>query len=86
MLKKDDKNKILNEFKIHPTDTGSTEVQVGLLTKEIKELTKHLQTHKHDFSSRRGLLRKVGKRRQLLRYIQQVNPKRYEKVASKLKV
>mgnify|MGYP001580275287 CR=1 FL=1 len=86
MLKKDDKNKILGEFKIHDTDTGSTEVQIGILSKEIKELAKHLQTHKHDFSSRRGLLRKVSRRKQLLRYLEQANPKRYDKVVSKLKI
>lgn len=80
-----DKTKIISDFKVHEQDTGSTEVQIGILTKEIKELTEHLKTHKHDFSSRRGLLRKVSKRKRLLRYLEQTNPKSYEKIIKKIK-
>jgi len=83
--KKGDKSKTIDEFKIHNQDTGSTEVQIGLLTEEIKQLTEHLKTHKHDFSSRRGLLRKVSQRKKLLRYLQQTNPKAYEKIIKKIK-
>jgi small subunit ribosomal protein S15 len=83
--RKKDKGKIISEFKTHEQDSGSVEVQVGILTKEIKELTEHLKTHKHDFSSRRGLLRKVSKRKKLLRYLEQTNPKSYEKIIKKIK-
>jgi len=84
-MKKEEKSKIIKDFKIHPNDSGSAEVQIGLLTQEIKGLTKHCQEHKHDFSSRRGLLRKVSERRRLLRYLQRTNPKSYEKIIKKFK-
>ena len=70
MLDKKTKEKIIKKFATHKGDTGSTQVQVAILTAEIKDLTKHLQDHKHDFSSRRGLLKKVGQRRKLLKYLQ----------------
>ncbi len=79
------KSKIIGDFKTHEKDTGSTEVQIGLLTEEIKELADHLKTHKHDFSSMSSLLRKVIKRRKLLRYLEQTNPKGYEKIIKKIK-
>jgi small subunit ribosomal protein S15 len=85
MLKKEEKKNIMKEFGKHENDTGSIEVQIGILTKEIKELTEHLKKHKHDFSSRRGLLRKVAKRRKLLRYLQQTDPSAYEKILKKIK-
>jgi small subunit ribosomal protein S15 len=85
MLKKETKKSIIQDFKKHETDSGSVEVQIGLLTKEIKELTEHLKKHKHDFSSRRGLLRKVSRRRQLLKYLQRTDPKSYEAVIKKIK-
>ena len=85
MLKKETKKFIIQDFKKHETDSGSVEVQIGLLTKEIKELTEHLKKHKHDFSSRRGLLRKVSRRRQLLKYLQRTDPKSYEAVIKKIK-
>ncbi|MGC9048884.1 MAG: 30S ribosomal protein S15 [Patescibacteria group bacterium] len=85
MLKKTVKKSIIHDFKKHETDSGSVEVQIGLLTKQIKELTEHLKKHKHDFSSRRGLLRKVSRRRQLLKYLQRTNPKSYEAVVKKIK-
>ncbi len=86
MLTKKDKDKIIEKFKTHKTDTGSPEVQIAILSEEVKQLTKHLQTHKKDFSSRRGLLRKVGLRRRLLRYLEKDNPKSYEELAKKLKI
>ena len=79
------KKKVIETFKLHDKDTGSVEVQIGILTKEIKELVEHLQKHRHDHSSRRGLLKKVGKRRKLLRYLEANNPKAYAKIFTKIK-
>ena len=78
------KTQILNEHKIHEKDTGSPEVQIALLTNRILELTEHLKTHKKDHSSRRGLLKIVGKRRRLLDYLRMYNVERYREVISKL--
>ncbi|MCK4554377.1 30S ribosomal protein S15 [Candidatus Parcubacteria bacterium] len=86
MLDKKIKQKIINKFKTHDTDTGSTPVQIAILTEEIKQLTDHLKKHKHDHSSRRGLLRKVGERRRLLKYLQKENEKAFEDLAKKLKL
>lgn len=80
------KQQIISKFKTHETDTGSAEVQVAILTEEIKDLTKHLQQHKHDHSSRRGLLKKVGERRRLLRYLELDNPESYQKIIETLKL
>lgn len=85
-LSKDDKDKIIKKFKTHESDTGSSEVQIALLTHEIEQLTGHLQTHKKDFSSRRGLLKKVGQRRRLLRFLQKENQVAFEDLAKKLKL
>jgi len=85
MLDKTKKEKIIEKFKVHATDTGSSEVQIALLTEEIKQLTEHLQTHKKDFSSRRGLLKKVSDRRKLLRYLSKEDPEAYEKFLPKIK-
>lgn len=76
------KKDILSKAQIHSTDTGSPEAQIALLTKSIAHLTKHLKENPKDFSSRRGLLKKVGKRKALLRYLQSVSPSRYKKVVS----
>lgn len=86
MLTKEEKDKIIKKFKTHESDTGSPEVQIAILTAEIEQLTKHLKEHKKDFSSRRGLLRKVGMRRRLLRYLQKDNSKSYEELIKKLKL
>lgn len=80
------KEKIIEKFKTHATDTGSPEVQIAILTSEIKQLTDHLKTHRKDFSSRRGLLKKVGQRRRLLTYLAKENRSSYEKLADKLKL
>ncbi len=85
-LSKDDKDKIIKKYKTHEADTGSSDVQIALLTAEIEQLTEHLQTHKKDFSSRRGLLKKVGLRRRLLRYLQKDNPTGFEEITKKLKL
>jgi len=86
MLDKKKKQLIISKFKTHAKDTGSAEVQIAILTEEIKELTKHLQQHKHDYSSRRGLLKKLGERKRLLRYLHIDNPENYEKLAKDLKL
>jgi small subunit ribosomal protein S15 len=86
MLDPKKKQRIINKFKTHEHDTGSSEVQIAILTEEIKELTKHLQQHKHDFSSRRGLLKKLGERKRLLRYLKADNQPSYEKLIKELKL
>jgi len=86
MLDKATKQKIINKFKIHPTDTGSTQVQIAILTEEIRKLTDHLKSHKHDNSSRRGLIRKVCERRQLLKYLQKDDKKSFNEIATRLKL
>jgi len=73
-----DKADIIGKYKRGDQDTGSAEVQVALLTARIDYLTAHFQTHKKDHASRRGLLRLVGQRRKLLKYVKQVDPKRYQ--------
>lgn len=86
MLDKKTKQRIINKFKTHNTDTGSTPVQIAILTEEIKQLTGHLKQHKHDHSSRRGLLKKVGERRSLLKYLQIEDEKAFQDLAKKLKL
>lgn len=86
MLDKKAKEKIIKKFRVHDTDTGSAQVQIAILTEEIKELTGHLQKHKHDFSSRRGLLKKVSERRKLLKYLQKEDAAAFEELAGKLKL
>ena len=86
MLDKKLKTRIINKYKVHDSDTGSTPVQIAILTEEIKQLSDHLKFHKHDHSSRRGLLKKVGERRRLLKYLQKEDEKMFEDVAKKLKL
>jgi small subunit ribosomal protein S15 len=86
MLDKKLKEKIIKKFQTHASDTGSPEVQIAILSEEIKELTKHLQEHRKDHSSRRGLLKKVSERRRLLRYLQKENEVSFKDVAEKLKL
>jgi small subunit ribosomal protein S15 len=86
MLDKKLKQKIINKFKIHDTDTGSSQVQIAILTEEIRQLTEHLQRHKHDHSSRRGLLKKVSERRRLLKYLQKEDEKSFIDLSVKLKL
>jgi len=86
MLDKKNKEKIIKKFRTHETDTGSSQVQIAILTEEIKELTEHLKKHKHDFSSRRGLLKKVGERRKLLKYLRKESLEQFQELAEKLKL
>ncbi|HHT45727.1 MAG TPA: 30S ribosomal protein S15 [Firmicutes bacterium] len=78
------KGSIINQFKVHETDTGSPEVQIAILSKKINQLTEHLKIHKKDFHSRRGLLKMVGKRRGLLNYLKKNEPNRYRLLIEKL--
>lgn len=80
MLDKEEKIAIISKYRRHPKDTGSVEVQIALLTERIKEITEHLQVHKKDFSSRRGLIKLVGQRNALLRYISKKNYSLYKKI------
>jgi small subunit ribosomal protein S15 len=84
MLKSEVKKKVIASNQTHKKDTGSPEVQIGIFTQQILDLTKHLQTHKKDEHSRRGLLKMVGKRRRLLDYLHKTDPKRYEDILKKL--
>jgi len=83
-LSKEEKQKIIEEYKVHENDTGSSEVQLAILTQEINNLTEHLKAHKKDFHSRRGLLKKVGRRRRLLEYLKTRDTGRYKKLIKKL--
>ena len=83
-LSRQEKQKIIKEFAISPDDTGSPEVQIALLTRRITDLTEHLQTHKNDEHSRRGLLKLVGQRRRQLRYLQRSDPGRYRDLIRRL--
>lgn len=83
-MTKEEKQAIIKEYAIHEGDTGSAQVQVAVLTKRIQELTEHLKTHKKDHHSRRGLLKMVGHRRNLLVYIYSKDVNQYRELISKL--
>jgi small subunit ribosomal protein S15 len=83
-LTKEEKETIIGEYHVHDSDTGSPEVQIAMLTKRILQLTEHLKIHKHDESSRRGLLKMVGLRRRLLAYLKKKSMPRYQAVATRL--
>lgn len=83
-IAKERKNEIINEYKIHDKDTGSPEVQIAVLTEEINTLNNHLREHKKDHHSRRGLLKMVGKRRNLLNYLRNNDVSRYRDLIQKL--
>lgn len=83
-INKEDKQGIIKEYQIHENDTGSPEVQLAILTNEINNLTEHLKIHKKDFHSRRGLLKKVGRRRRLLEYLKAKDIERYKSLIKKL--
>ncbi|MGM8214517.1 30S ribosomal protein S15 [Bacillaceae bacterium W0354] len=78
------KNELINEFKTHDNDTGSPEVQVAILTEQIQTLNEHLREHKKDHHSRRGLMKMVGKRRNLLTYLRNKDVQRYRDLINKL--
>lgn len=84
MIRKEVKDQIIKEYATHEGDTGSPEVQVAVLTYRINELTEHLRTHIHDDHSRRGLLKMVGKRRNLLDYLAKKDINRYRELIKKL--
>ncbi len=84
MLSKDRKTEIIDRFKKHEVDTGSPEVQIGILTERINVLTEHLKSHNKDHHSRRGLLKMVGHRRRLLNYLQSQDIERYRTVVKEL--
>ncbi|HXF52216.1 MAG TPA: 30S ribosomal protein S15 [Dehalococcoidia bacterium] len=84
MLTKEAKSALIQEYRLHETDTGSAEVQVAVLTERINRLTEHLKLHKHDYHSQRGLLKMVGKRRRLLAYIARHDVQRYRELISRL--
>jgi len=84
MLTKEKKEELAAGHKLHPTDTGSTDVQVALLTERIRYLTEHLRVHRKDHHSQRGLIMLVGQRRRLLRYISRSEPARYKALIASL--
>ena len=81
---KEEKQEIINTYKMHEGDTGSPEVQIAILTHRINELNEHLKVHKKDHHSRRGLLKMVGKRRGLLNYLTKTDIERYRAIIEKL--
>ena len=85
-LAKEVKQNIIGEYRRQDNDTGSPEVQIALLTKRIIQLTDHLRTHKHDESSRRGLLKMVGQRRRLLAYVRRKDYQRFIAITDKLSI
>jgi small subunit ribosomal protein S15 len=84
MITAEAKNKVIQENRLHEGDTGSPEVQIAILTQRIVELTEHLKVHKKDYASRRGLLKMVGQRSSLLKYLRQCDADRYSKLIGKL--
>ena len=86
MLSKEQKEKIIAQYRTHASDTGSPQVQISILTAEIADLSGHLTEHKKDYSSRKGLLRKVSERRRLLKYLEREDAKAYSTLAEKLKL
>jgi len=85
-LDKEKKTAVIQEYHRHDSDTGSPEVQIAILTNRILQLTEHLREHKHDESSRRGLLKLVGRRRKLLAYIRKKDYKSYIEITDKLNI
>jgi small subunit ribosomal protein S15 len=85
-LNKEIKSKVIEGYSRHNSDTGSPEVQIAILTTRINQLTDHLRTHKHDESSRRGLLKMVGRRRRLLAYVRRKDFERYMALTEKLNI
>jgi small subunit ribosomal protein S15 len=84
MLTPEEKIKIIEKYKIHKADTGSAEIQIALLTEEIKELVSHLKSHPKDFHSKRGLLKMVAKRRKFLNHLKEENPKSYKGIIKQI--
>ena len=85
-LQTEEKQILINEHQTHSTDTGSAEIQVAMLTKRISKLSEHLQNNIHDFSSRQGLLKMIGKRKRLLNYVKAKSEKTYSQLINKLSI
>tara|TARA_Y100001968_G_scaffold269143_1_gene259819 strand:- start:233 stop:502 length:270 start_codon:yes stop_codon:yes gene_type:complete len=85
-LNTEEKQILINEHQTHPTDTGSAEIQIAMLTKRISKLSDHLQGNIHDFSSRQGLLKMIGQRKRLLNYVKEKSEKRYSELIQKLSI
>ena len=83
-MDKEKRKDTINKLKLHEGDTGSTEVQVALLTERVRQLTRHMTDHRHDYHTRRGLLKLVGQRRRLLTYLNREDVGRYNKLIKKL--
>jgi small subunit ribosomal protein S15 len=83
-LTRESKSTLIDRYRVHPTDTGSPEVQIALLSERISYLNGHFQVHRKDHASRRGLLIMVGKRRRLLEYLRRHTPERYKRVIERL--
>ena len=83
-LQQDIKQQVINEYQVHGTDTGSTEVQIAMLTARVKQLSEHLKTNKKDHSSRRGLLKVIGRRKRLMAYLQRSDRAKYQELIQKL--
>ena len=79
-----EKQKLIENHQVHPTDTGSVDVQVAMLSKRISKLSSHLQGNIHDFASRQGLLKMIGKRKRLLSYLKERNMQRYQEIVKKI--
>ncbi len=86
VISKEKKKEIIEEYKVHETDTGSPEIQIAILTYRVNHLTEHLKVHKKDHHSRRGLLMMVGQRRRLLNYLKATEIERYRSIIKKLKL
>ncbi len=84
MIAPEQMQELISEYRVHEKDTGSTEVQVAILTRRISELSEHFKTHSKDHSSRRGLLKLVSQRRRLLDYLRGQDPQRYQTLISRL--
>ncbi len=84
MLTPEEKTKIIEKYKLHKADTGSAEVQIALLSEEIKELVSHLKSHPKDFHSKRGLLKMVAKRRKFLNRLNEENTRRYNSIVKQI--
>ena len=84
MLDQETRERLTKDYQVHESDTGSTEVQVAVLTERIKQVTDHLRTHKKDVHSRRGLVGLVSKRRRLLKYLSQEDVDRYQSLIARL--
>lgn len=83
-MTKQRKQEIINTFKTHEADTGSTQIQIAVLTEEINDLNAHLSIHKHDFHSKRGLFQKIGRRKRLMTYLKNSDLKAYSELIEKL--